>query len=189
MRQFFIATTFALVGVTAGCHHGDEDGSVERVGPPGSYRPVLGAINGRVAGDIGPVRNLDNDATQLSTYDDGYYISLEAVVEMPDRAAMTLLSVSNGAAIFHPGLDATFRLADNEDGLRVTMLGCVGQSAGVYDEYDAPADEVDVDVSQIEGGDDGSLDVALEGRWYDRSSSGQALATFRSAQTTLTLLR
>ena len=186
MRHFFIATSFVAVSLTAGCMNG---GGFETREGMEAYRPVTGAIDGRLSGDIGPVNNLDSEATELSTYDDGYYISLETVVEMEDRAAMTLLSVSNGASIFHPGMDATFRLADNEDGLRVTMLGCVGQSPGVYDEYDAPADEVDVDVFEHEGGEEGALDVELQGRWYDRGSNGQPLETFRTAETRLTLLR
>lgn len=184
MRNFFIATSFVAVSATAGCMNG---GGVETQDGMEAYRPVTGAIDGRLSGDIGPVNNLDSEATELSTYDDGYYVSLETVVEMEDRAVMTLLSVSNGASVFHPGMDATFRLADNEDGLRVTMLGCVGQSLGVYDEYDAPADEVDVTV--VDGGEEGALDVDLQGRWYDRGSNGQPLETFRAADTHLTLLR
>src|SRR4051812_40869014 len=128
-----------------------------------SYRPVRSAVDGKLQGQVGPMDNLNHDASLLSAYDDGYYLSVETVVELQDHAVMTLLSVSNGADMFQPGLDATFTL-DNYDtqGVQVTMLGCVGQDVGVYDEYDMPADEVHVAVTP--GSDDTEMNVDLQAR-------------------------
>jgi hypothetical protein len=153
------------------------------------YQPVRGAVNGHLAGDIGPLSGLDASANLLSAYDDGYYLSVETVIEIPERAVMTLLSVSNGAQVFRPGLNATFTLENSlEDEVQVTLLGCVGQDVGVYDEYDAPADEVTVGVQ--EGVEEGEMDVAVQGRWYDRdAATGARLDSFRTASSSFTLLR
>ena len=153
------------------------------------YKPVRAAVDGKLRGQVGPLNNLDHDASLLSAYDDGYYLSVETVVEMPDRAVMTLLSVSNGADLFQPGLDATFSL-DNYDtnGVQVTMLGCVGQDVGVYDEYDMPADQVHVQVTP--GQDDTEMGVALQATWFDRDDqTGAKLPTSKLAATQFTLLR
>lgn len=154
-----------------------------------AYRPVRGAVDGRLAGDVGPVSGIDGEANLLSAYDDGYYLSVETVVQLQDRAVMTLLSVSNGALVFAPGLNATFTLENaSADDVSVTMLGCVGQNIGVYDEYDAPADEVTVDVDA--GETDDEMVVGVRATWYDRDvETGAQLATFNSAQTRFTLLR
>lgn len=154
-----------------------------------NYNPVRGAVNGHLSGDIGPLSGLDQSANLLSAYDDGYYLSVETVIEIPDRAVMTLLSVSNGAEVFRPGLNATFTLENSaEDELQVTLLGCVGQHVGVYDEYDAPADEVTVGVE--EGVEEGEMNVAVQGRWYDRDvTTGARLESFRTASSSFTLLR
>ncbi len=155
-------------------------------------RPVLSAHNGSVRGTIGAL-TLDAQSRPAS-YDDGWYLSVESTVQLSDRAAMTLLSVSNGSALLAPGLHASFALADfNNDAPHITMLGCVGQSIGVYDEYDMPADDVDVDVVAVEeaqaGDTDAAMDVTATGRWYDRDGDGVRLATYRAATTQFTLWR
>jgi hypothetical protein len=155
----------------------------------GNYRPVRGAVDGRLQGAIGPLSGLDHQANLLSAYDDGYYMSVETVVELENRAVMTLLSVSNGGELFQPGLNATFSL-DNYDngGVQVTVLGCVGQGVGVYDEYDMPADETTVLVR--DGRDMNEMDVTMTARWFDRDQqTGTRLTTSRTAQTQFTLLR
>jgi hypothetical protein len=154
-----------------------------------SSRPVRSAVDGKLQGEVGPMANLNHDANLLSAYDDGYYLSVETVVQLTGHAVMTLLSVSNGADMFQPGLDATFTL-DNYDtnGVTVTMLGCVGQDVGVYDEYDMPADQVKVNVTQ--GQSDGDMNVTLNATWFDRDQqSGAKLDTSKNAQTQFTLIR
>ena len=157
--------------------------------PPRPYKPIRSAIEGKLQGVVGPVAGLDHDASLLSAYDDGYYLSVETVVQLQDRAVMTLLSISNGEDIFQPGLDATFTLDNyDSDGVQVTMLGCVGQDVGVYDEYDQPADDVHVTVDEGDTSDD--LLVSLTANWYDRDDqSGERLSTSRTAHTQFTLLR
>ena len=152
----------------------------------GQYHPVRGARAGHVTGTVGPVA-LDHATSLLSAYDDGYYLSVEAVVDLNDRAAMTLLSISNGQDIFKPGLNATYQIADYDaEGVGVTMLGCVGQEVGIYDEYDMPADEVDVHVEAGEVATE--ADVQLEARWYERNDDGSPGRAFNTARTEFTLL-
>jgi hypothetical protein len=186
----------ATLMVSSGCLQGGaepsgrdiEDTLVETPDVDSAYRPVRGAVDGRLVGEIGPLSGIDASANLLSAYDDGYYLSVETVVELDQRAVMTLLSVSNGADVFRPGLNATFNLENSTEGdVQVTVLGCVGQEVGVYDEYDAPADEVTVGVEEGELEDE--MNVGVQARWYDRDVSGARLESFRSAQTQFTLLR
>jgi hypothetical protein len=146
-------------------------------------------MNGHVAGDIGPVANLDHDAQVVTAHDDGNHLSVETVVVLEDRAAMTLLSLSNGRDLLRPGLNATFDLDQfNTDGAQVTVLGCVGQRIGVYDQYDMPADETTIVVE--EGAEEDEMDVSLTARWFDRdSASGTHLDSSRVAETHFTLVR
>jgi hypothetical protein len=181
----------AVAALSTGClaDHEQLQTSQKSTNATQSYRPVRSAVDGKLQGEVGPMANLNHDANLLSAYDDGYYLSVETVVQLTGHAVMTLLSVSNGADMFQPGLDATFTL-DNYDtnGVTVTMLGCVGQDVGVYDEYDMPADQVKVGVTQ--GTNDGEMNVTLNATWFDRDEqSGAKLTTSKSAQTQFTLIR
>ena len=188
----WVAGTMMTAALATGCMmepQSDRDietlPSERRVnGPDDGYRVVREAFNARIKGTVGPV-TLDSTA-RPSVYDDGWYLSVESVVELDNRAAMTLLSVSNGGEIFMPGLKQTFNIEDYaSDGPSVTMLGCVGQEVGVYDEYDMPADEVDVEITPGETEDE--MVVALGARWNDRNELGERLETYRAAETTFTL--
>jgi hypothetical protein len=154
-----------------------------------AYAPARAALGGFIEGEIGPAQNISHDASALSAYDDGYYLSVETVVELQGRAAMTLLSISDPAAVMRPGYVGDHSLETyNSGGVNVTVLGCVGQEMGVYDEYDMPADDVHIGVD--EGQEPGQLDVALQARWFDHDpATGVRLATFRQASTQFTLVR
>ena len=107
------------------------------------------------------------DAEQQSLYDDGFYTSVETAATTDDtHAVMTLLSVINGPAVFIPGFTGSFtwETEATQDGPQASMIGCVGQEIGVYDQYDMPADEVLVDVAE-NASDDLAVDVAVVGRW------------------------
>lgn len=152
--------------------------------------PIQAALAGHVRGTVGPVEAMSEQATELSTYDDGYYVTVEAVVEQPERAIMTLLSVSNVGDLFLAGNGGSWSLgSEDEDGTRVTMLGCVGDQVGIYNEYDKPADEVDLVIDAPESGVENELDVTVQGRWFDRDDNGEKLDTFHDAITTFTLVR
>lgn len=194
MRRVLITASMMIMALSIGCMgpggFDAEDGILARPGElERDYRPVQGALDGHVRGSIGPVTGLDHDAQLLSAYDDGHYLSVETVVEFEDRAAMTLLSISNGREFFRPGLNATFGLDDfNPDGTQVTVLGCVGQGVGVYDEYDMPADTATLVVEQGANADE--MDVSLTARWFDRDrATGARLQTSRLAETRFTLVR
>lgn len=186
-----LALTTALL--TLGCSGGDPalDGTRDAaVAEPTVLGPIQAALGGRVRGDVGPVDGLSDEASELSTYDDGYYVTVETVVEQPDRAIMTLLSVSNVGDLFRPGNGGSWSLgSENEDGTRVTMLGCVGDEVGIYNQYDKPADEVNVVIDAPESGLANETDVTVSGRWYMRDENGDQLETFKDAVTTFTLVR
>lgn len=134
-----------------------------------------GALNGHMRGDVGPAVDIDQAPDRLTAYDDGFYMVVESVARLDERAAMLYLSVTNGADLFVPGASETFTMNDtySEDGTYVTLLGCTGQDVDIYDEFDVPADEVDVVVE--EGEVPGEVVVQTTGRWSDGS---EASATF-----------
>ena len=188
----WIAGTLMSAAITTGCMMEPEStreiDTNDRVPstPDEDLGVIREAFDARINGVVGPV-TLDHEA-RPSVYDDGWYLSVESVVQLEGRAAMTLLSVSNGQDIFMPGLSETFRIEDySVDGPSVTMLGCVGQEVGIYDEYDMPADEVDVDIE--EGETEEEMVVTLNARWNDRDESGVKLDSFRAAETSFTLTR
>ena len=155
----------------------------------GDYATVRGAINGHLRGDIGPVSGLNHEASDMMAFDDGEYASVETVVELPDRATMTLLSIVGPSTVLRPGFSGSFALESYaSNSVNVTMLGCVGQDVDVYDEYDMPADEVTVDVD--EGSQPDELDVTVTGLWSDHDpNTGERLDSYQEASTRFTLLR
>lgn len=195
MRAALSILALTTVILTLGCNPGeepvlDEARGVNVANEPATLGPIQGAIGGRVRGTVGPVEAMSEDATELSTYDDGYYVTVETVVEKPEQAVMTLLSVSNVGDLFLAGNGGSWSLgSEDEDGTRVTMLGCVGDEVGIYNQYDKPADEVDVVIDEPESGLDNELDVTVQGRWFARDENGEKLDTFHDAVTTFTLAR
>lgn len=152
--------------------------------------PIQAALDGHLRGSVGPVEAMSSQATEMSTYDDGYYVTVETVVETPDRAIMTLLSVSNAGDLFNAGNGGAWTLgSEDENGTRVTVLGCVGDEVGIYNEYDKPADEVDLVIDEPASGIDNELDVTAQARWFDRDDNGERLDSFKDAITTFTLVR
>lgn len=147
---------------------------------------VREAEDGHLQGDIGPARNLDNKADILNAYDDGVYLSVETVVRSPARTAMTIFSATNSAEL-KPGFDQTIRYDQLTQGATMNLLGCTGQSVGVYDEYDQPADELQVTVT--EGPADNVSKVNLTAKWFERDIfTGNTLPTFNQASTSFNLV-
>ncbi len=195
MRAALSILALTTVLLTLGCNPGEEPmldqaRGVAVADEPAALGPIQGALGGRVRGTVGPVQSMSEAATDLSTYDDGYYVTVETVVEKPDQAVMTLLSVSNVGDLFLAGNGGSWSLgAEDEDGTRVTMLGCVGDQVGIYNQYDKPADEVDVVIDAPASELDNEVDVTVQGRWFARDENGEKLDTFRDAVTTFTLVR
>lgn len=121
---------------------------------------------GQIAGDIGTVRGLDEEARLRNGYGDETYASLEVHADNEDGAAMNLVEVWGGLDRLEPGTRQTFRPEDTDyegDELSVQVIGCAGPSA--YDwQYDAPADEVEVEVS--EGSEPGVLRLDYTARTF-----------------------
>lgn len=131
--------------------------------------PVQGARDGHIGGDIGPVEGIDAPVGQLGAWDDGSYLAVEAASQLQDRAVMIFVSASNAGDLFVPGGRGHFVFGDYDGvGAQVGVLGCVGQEIDQYDQYDAPADEVDI---VVEAADDelagpADVQVTVQGTWF-----------------------
>jgi hypothetical protein len=149
--------------------------------------PFVGIRDGQMNGDIGPALGINQAPDRLAVYDDGYYLSIESVAQLENRAAMLMLSASNAGDLFVPGTSRTFSFyAYEADGAQVYALGCTGAAMDQYDEFDVPADEVDVVVEEAEGGEVGEVQVQLTGRWAQYDDQG-SLTGNRTATATFVL--
>lgn len=131
--------------------------------------PVQSARDGHIGGDIGPVEGVDAPAGRLGAWDDGSYMAVEAAAQLGDRAVMIFVSASNAQDLFVPGGSGHFVFGDyNGVGAQIGVLGCVGQEIDLYDQYDAPADEVDISVEGVDDEIAGPADVSVTvtGTWY-----------------------
>jgi hypothetical protein len=178
-RLFLSATALSSSGLVSACL----SDVVDAVRPDGEPlpeidwdAPIVGADDGRIRGDVGPARGIDNSAEETSAWDGGTVVSVENVVVLPERVVMVYASITGAKELLRPGTKATFLLDDRTgDGPSVVLLGCTGREPNIYDEYDAPADAVDVDVVGVDDGPPGAVDVAMTGHWGDQS----ATSTFR----------
>ncbi len=150
--------------------------------------PVTGAVDGHLSGDIGEVDGVDTRTARLGAWDDGSYLAVEAVGQLEDKAVMLFVSASNAGGLFVPGTDETFTFGDyDHDGAQVGLLGCVGREVDVYDQYDAPADEVRVVVEPAVNAGDADVGVVVTGTWFVEHEG--AATELRTASTSFTLVR
>jgi hypothetical protein len=134
--------------------------------------PIAAASDGRITGDVGPALGVDDDAYETSAWDGGNVVSVENVVALPERVVMLYASITGASSLLRPGTRATFALDDRTlDGPSVVVLGCTGREANLYDEYDAPAEVVDVVVDDAEDGPAGAVDVTMTGHWGDETAT------------------
>ena len=151
--------------------------------------PFVGVRDGLLSGDVGPAVGINQAPDRLAVYDDGYYLSIESVVQLENRAAMLMLSASNASDLFVAGTNRRFTFSAYEaDGAQVYLLGCTGQDMDVFDEFDTPADEVDVVVEEAPDGEPGELQVQLAGRWNKYDNDGELINT-QKATSRFTLRR
>jgi hypothetical protein len=196
-----VALSFVVVGgmmaVFAGCAGGDvaepDVVTTTRAGPEvADVARVVGAVDGRIVGDVGPAEDVDAAALHLSTWDGDSVVTFENVVATADRFVMLYASVTQPEVVLQPGARTYVREARVLGVPSVVMLGCTGREEDLFDEYDAVADEVDVVVEpvvpdasaavELDDGaaiDDGVVDlrVAVTARWLDRGQ--MATSSFR----------
>jgi hypothetical protein len=169
---------FSLGSVTA-CFAGPDDPAVTDDGADVVVdwdAPIASADGGRIVGDVGPALGVDSPASETSAWDGGTVVSVENVVALPDRAVMLYASITGASSLLRPGTRASFAVDDRTlDGPSVVLLGCTGREVNLYDEYDAPADVVDVVVDTAEDGPPNAIDVSMTGHWGDAT----AASTFR----------
>lgn len=140
------------------------------------------ARNPYVRGDVGPAQ-VSQAPDETNLYDDGWYTTLELVAVQPTRVAMVQLTVDD-PDVLTPGTTRTVTANDWDSG--VSLLACTGSEVGMYDEYDAPADEVVIVVE--EGTTEGEVEVEVTGRWYDRDELGNPQGGSRVATAEATLV-
>lgn len=127
-----------------------------------SGRLIQSAVAVGLTGDIGPARDIKESTPLSSVYDDGWYASLESVAVLPERAAMMMLTASNPAEALAPGA-RSWSLNTQSGDTQVVVVGCAGADVGYYDEFDVPADEVDVVVEETP--EPGEVIIQATARW------------------------
>lgn len=115
------------------------------------YQGNLALTEGHMRGDVGTVRGIDGPSSLLTGYGDGEYASIEVHAEGREGAAMNLLEIYGGLDALEPGFSRTFAASDEMryDTLGVQLLNCSGESRYAWD-YDEPADEVHLEVSETD---------------------------------------
>lgn len=117
----------------------------------------LTTSSARMRGDIGTMRNIDNEA-DIQGYDDGDYTTLEIVTSDNRGAAMHWVEVYGGLnhPALQPGNNLSFQggnIPSNAGEIHVEAMACQGDQIYAWD-YDEPANRVDVAVRDVEGRDD-----------------------------------
>ncbi len=130
------------------------------------YEGNLDLSAAHMRGDVGSVRDIDSSASLLTGYGDTEYASVEIHADSRDGVAMNLLDIYGGLDALEPGLVRTFRSTDDIEygALSVQVLNCAGQERYAWD-YDQPADEVQVRVSEAD--EPGALRVDYTARTFD----------------------
>jgi hypothetical protein len=135
------SATLSMALTAAGCAEDTFDvwsvgGASEASLPSYDFQPTgnMQARAGALYGAVGPVAGLDHDASRLSAWSDGYWSSIEVVVERENDGQLH-----------------TFDGSVWGQGLYISLLGCSGPEAD-YWTYDESADEVTVEVREDAAG-------------------------------------
>jgi hypothetical protein len=110
--------------------------------------------DGFLAGTIGPMNNLNDDAAELNGWQETNWATLEVIVRNDRGAAMSWFDVNGG--FFHPGLrpGSTYTFSANDypsdpqNELYISGVGCAGNGSIGDWSYDEPIDEVTVDIEE-----------------------------------------
>ena len=132
--------------------------------------PPRGVRSGYLVGEVGPAL-VDASASPLSAYSSMATLRVLGVARQQERAVMLQMTVRTDEVELVPGVNERFT---REDLGSLVLLGCVGQEVGVYDEFDSPADDVELVVEPAPGGGPGDVSVQLTGTWRrDAADDGE----------------
>lgn len=111
----------------------------------------IDAHDGRIAGDIGTMTNLNLDAN-INGYDEGDYSSVEVLGQNNRGAAMHLVDFIGGInhPALQPGAEMVFRSGNypsEGNALHMEVMVCSGDTPYAWD-YDEAAEEVHVAVTE-----------------------------------------
>lgn len=142
-------------------------GAVDRSSP--FEARATGVREGRLVGQVGPAW-VDTPADPLHAYAAMSTLRVVGASLQDDRAVMLQVTLHTDDVSLQPGTSARY---GTDDAGVLVLLGCVGQSLDVFDEYDRPADEVDLTVEAAPGGGAGDVSVVLDGVWWQAGRDGR----------------
>lgn len=155
--------TFALVaGSLTGCtsardYEGfDDDSRFERQGNVANFTDTnMQILGGRLAGDIGALTELNDDAVVNASHD-ANLTTLEILVQNERGSAMNALNIYGGIthAQMEPGTRLTFDMASPDysgDDVYIDGIACSGTGAPYDWSYDEQLEQVTV---EVQGGPD-----------------------------------
>lgn len=155
-----LAATLGLAPVLSGC-------GTEPIGPAplearSSYDdPVVGVKAGRLQGQVGPA-SVDAAADPLAAYAAMSTLRVLGVAREEARAVMMQVTLRIDEIELVPGVIERFGADDLG---RLVLLGCVGQAIDTYDEFDRPANDVELVVERAPDGGAGDVSVQVTGTW------------------------
>lgn len=138
--------------------------------------PTAGVRDGHLVGQVGPAL-VDAVAEPLRAYAAMSTLRVFGAALQDDRVVMLQVTLRTDEVALVPGVRERI---DSSDAGRLVLLGCVGQSLDVYDEYDRPADEVELAVDAAPDGGPGDVTVLLDGVWGNAGHRGREPSTAAS---------
>lgn len=153
MKKFML---FAVMCVSAACAGPDAEVFDDEVRVPIEGVPFQSASDAHISGQVGPVENISVSVQQPHVYDDGNYMAVELAAQVNNDHAIMLQLNTFDTKLVTPGTI----LANHDDPESAfTLLGCVGQAIDTYDMYDRAADQLIIDIVEIEDTNDLTIDV------------------------------
>ncbi|MEW5853712.1 MAG: hypothetical protein AB2A00_33360 [Myxococcota bacterium] len=135
---------------------------------PGDWCAECGALEvmgGFLRGDIGPVRGLDHQASDVTVVEAGESNTIEVTVDTGSELAMTVVNIEGSLRdpVLVPGARLTFPSLSTNTSVVASVWGCTGEEYAGED-YDEPADEVIIAVE--EGPEPDTRVYNYTARWF-----------------------
>jgi hypothetical protein len=153
----------------------EEGDSVVPEDPAGVDSPV-DLRGGSLLGDMGRVRDFDDEDPMLRGWNADGYANLEVHAEKPDGTGVAMVIIGVTGGLEHPELRSGAHFEFNqyeypESGLHVNLIGCSGPVEGDW-AFDQGADTVTLDVSEGDTASSRVLDFTATFLAYDDWGTG-----------------
>ncbi len=146
------ATACSIERNYEGSYGAFDEGTVSENDFYSSTSGELDLRSGFLAGTIGPMTDMQEEAARLTGWQESEWTSLEVSVQNQEGSAMSWLDINGG--IFHPVLQpgAAFTFTNGrmnpETDLYVSGVGCAGNSSIGSWSYDEQIEEVTIEVEE-----------------------------------------